>query len=750
LVRPLPTTSTARTGSPSSPDSASSLYKAQRRSSTHPPPTGSPSTPVMQRREDRAVVRVNQYIEDRGRTRPEIQRPESMLCRGDYLTRDNIVFPFSAVVGQEKVKRALLLNAVSHKVGGVLISGMRGTAKSTLARGLAHLLPEIEVVADCPFSCDPSDIESLCGFCAGHLAHEGTLPSSRTRMKMVTLPLNATEEMVVGTLDIERALRHGEKSFEPGMLARANRSILYVDEVNLLEDHLVDLLLDSAAMGVNVVEREGISFRHATQFILVGTMNPEEGDLRPQLEDRFGLCAPVDQDVTKEQRAEILRRTLEYSRNPLEFESEWHASQEELRRRLLAARERFGQVEFNDSMLELVAFIADRAGADGHRAEVAMVHSSRALAALEGCEEVMAHHVKDVSELAMNHRRGRGPLTEKAAPLDIDSLVTQFELHASGSLPLPMEVAAEGKSEDNESGQEKMSPPAGEPPEQGEDEDVSLRQTPSAETPGRRQSGVSGESRGRYYRSQPANSTGRPFSPSDIALDATIRASAARGTDRGKPEVQPEDLMLKVRKRKSGCSIVFVVDASASMGARKRLQASREAILSLLVEAYQKRDRVGLVMFKDEAAQLVMSPTSSTTLANRLLEQLSVGGTTPLTHGLVLARQVLQREMSRSPQPCPVLVLISDGGGNVAMGPGDPFQEAIETARDIRGQGIHSVVLDSGLVDSARESPAASSARKIADALGGRYFALPRISGDSILERVSRSAARSLGEHAQA
>ncbi|PKQ27740.1 MAG: magnesium chelatase, partial [Candidatus Anoxymicrobium japonicum] len=597
------------------------------------------------------------------------------------MNKNDTVFPFTAVVGQEQVKLALLLNAVSHQVGGVFIRGRRGTAKSTLARALAHLLPEINVVPDCPFSCDPQDIESLCGYCADRLALEGLLLTGKSRMKIVTLPLNATEEMVVGTLDIEKALCHGERSFDPGILARANRSILYVDEVNLLEDHIVDLLLDSAAMGVNIVEREGISFRHSARFILIGTMNPEEGDLRPQLEDRFGLCAEVDREVSVAERAEILKRTLQFNSNPLEFESRWHTEQQRLRERLVAARERYPSVEVPEPLIDAIALIVERAGADGHRADISMLHSARALAALEERNAIDMNDLSRVAPIALNHRIRKGPPGMKDNPhLDMPSLLEG--LIAIEQMELPG-FAAPGKSMEGSHAdtraEGKMQPAPAEAPASTGFGHIAIPDTRERQgtAPGKRNQAQNADSQGRYYRSA-SPSGSKQISPSNIAIDATIRASAARGgDDEGKLQVLPEDIKVKLRKRKYGACILFVVDASASMLVQGRLDASREAIMSLLAEAYQKRDRVGLVMFKDDAAQIVMSPTSSPALARKLLSELSAGGATPLSHGLAVGYKVLERELSRTPRPTPILVLISDGGGNVTMSASDPLAEAL-------------------------------------------------------------------------
>ncbi len=658
------------------------------------------------------------------------------------MNREDPVFPFCSVVNQEQVKLALLLNAINPRVGGVLIRGRRGTAKSTLARGLSHVLPEMETVADCPFSCDPMDIESLCGYCAGRLAVEGSLPVSTTRMRMVTLPLNATEEMVVGTIDIEKALRRGEKSFEPGLLARANRSVLYVDEVNLLEDHLVDVLLDCAAMGVNVIEREGISFRHSARFILVGTMNPEEGDLRPQLEDRFGLCAEVDDEVSPADRSEVLRRNLSFGRNPLEFESRWNPEQEEMRQRILTARESCEAIDIPEEIIDVVTRISHMAGVDGHRADIAMLQSARALAAFEKDECVLPAHVERVAELAMRHRMRKGPLGISSAPRSVSEIIR--ECRSEEGIAAAQSSAGGAGSGDTEAKAAKAGVPesaqGGNGGVEGRPRVPEPEQAPAA--PGRRGQASSKDTRGRYYRS--ATPDKPPQNASEIAMDATIRACAARGGDElGRPEVAPEDIKVKLRKRKSGSSILFVVDASASMGARKRLDASREAILSLLLDAYQKRDRVGLVVFKDDCAQLVMSPTSSPALAGRMLTNLAPGGTTPLSHGLALGCQVLDRELSRTPQPSPVMVLISDGCGNVTLGSANPLAEAIEIAAEIKARGISSVVIDSGSrrIDGAtRARPTA--ARRISDALGAEYFPLADVTGEAILERVHSSAER--------
>jgi len=325
---------------------------------------------------------------------------------------ERYVYPFAAIVGQEPMKQALLLNAVNPKLSGVLIRGEKGTAKSTAVRALAVLLPEIEVVADCPFSCDPDDVTGMCERCRARREAGEALPRRRRRMRVVELPVSATEDRVVGTLDIEHAIKKGEKRFEPGVLAEANRGILYVDEVNLLDDHVVDVLLDAAAMGVNTVEREGVSFTHPAHFILVGTMNPEEGELRPQLLDRFGLCVNITGVADPALRVEIVKRRAAFEEDPAGFMAVWEEQQEKLRERIVAARRLLPQVNISDDMLLLIAGIAIEMGVDGHRADLVMMKAAKTRAAFNGRTEVTEEDIRETAGLALLHRMRRKPFQE--------------------------------------------------------------------------------------------------------------------------------------------------------------------------------------------------------------------------------------------------------------------------------------------------------------------------------------------------
>lgn len=320
------------------------------------------------------------------------------------------IYPFTAIVGQEPMKLALLLNIINPALGGVLIKGEKGTAKSTAVRALAQVLPAMEVAAGCPFHCDPAGGQ-MCQGCSEKLAR-GPLPKELQPMRVVELPVSATEDRVVGTLDIEHAIKAGEKRFEPGILAEANRNILYVDEINLLDDHVVDLLLDAAAMGVNTVEREGVSYSHPSRFVLVGTMNPEEGDIRPQLLDRFGLSVVVAGEQEPKARVEVIKRRLAYERNPEAFAKEYAGEQQALAQQIMAAKELLPQVELEQWLLELVAKLSLELQVDGHRADITVIKTAMTVAALKGRRQVLLEDVKEAARLALPHRMRRRPFEE--------------------------------------------------------------------------------------------------------------------------------------------------------------------------------------------------------------------------------------------------------------------------------------------------------------------------------------------------
>lgn len=373
-----------------------------------------------------------------------------------------VIFPFTAIVDQETMKTALILNAISPKIGGVLIRGERGTAKSTAARALAALLPEIEVVADCPFNCDPHRPERWCDHCHERVAEGETLPLGQHQTRFVDLPVSATEDRVVGTLDIEVAIKTGQKKFEPGVLAAANRGLLYVDEVNLLDDHVVDLLLDSAAMGRNVVEREGISFSHPARFILVGTMNPEEGELRPQLLDRFALCVEIQGIAAHQARVDILERTVQFESDPEGFRVEWEPYEKQLSHDIVRARELLSTVLYQPQDLYAIAELTTGFEVDGHRADIVILKTALAHAALRYARNgaqapdpfITELDILVAAELALPHRLKRMPFQETENRLDeLSNRLEEARNQAQGSkgVGASMVEPSEGKKKRNSS-----------------------------------------------------------------------------------------------------------------------------------------------------------------------------------------------------------------------------------------------------------------------------------------------------------
>ena len=341
------------------------------------------------------------------------------------MTQPRRVFPFSAIVGQEEMKQALLIAAVDPRVGGVLVFGDRGTGKSTAVRALASLLPPMRATAECRYGCDPADRDALCEDCAAAAAH-GPLKAISVPVPVVDLPLGATEDRVVGALDLERALTRGEKSFEPGLLARAHRGFLYVDEVNLLEDHIVDLLLDVTASGENVVEREGLSVRHPARFVLIGSGNPEEGELRPQLLDRFGLAVEVRTPDDLPTRIEVVRRRDAFEHDAAGFAAKWAKEDAKIRRRIVAARAQLPGVAMPDQVLELAATLCMKLGTDGLRGELTLMRAARALAALQGDAETGVNHLRHIAAPALRHRLRRNPLDDAVSTTRVDRAVEEL------------------------------------------------------------------------------------------------------------------------------------------------------------------------------------------------------------------------------------------------------------------------------------------------------------------------------------
>lgn len=666
------------------------------------------------------------------------------------MTRSAVpVFPFSAIVGQEKLKKALMLNAVDPGIGGILIVGERGTAKSTAVRAFASLLPPRTVIEGCLFGCDPSDVENLCEACSDR--KDPAIKNVNTRV--VELPVSATEDRVIGSIDITAAVKEGMKEFEPGILADANGNILYVDEVNLLSDHIVDSLLDVAAMGVNTVEREGISHSHPSRFVLVGTMNPEEGDLRPQLIDRFGLSVSVSGAMDIEDRLKIVERRLSFELDPLGYREEWEPEDSETSQRVVAAKKILPSVTVDRKMLEEAVRICLDANVSGHRADITVVRTAKAIAALDGRTSVTSKDIREAASLALPHRMREPPEDQpppepppQQPPEDSEQEESEGEENSESKEPPP-----EQRESQKDEGGESEPPPQGEseegePESDGADQVFEVGETFKVKhgfvsrelrvdeiirsSSGRRT--VTESSDGRYvgYREPKGK-------PDSIAIDATIRAAAARGRSKDPDraiEVKISDVKEKVRQRKTGNLLVFVVDASGSMGAERRMSAVKGAIMSLLQDAYQKRDRVALVVFRGSVAQVVVPPTGSTELAARLMETVPTGGRTPIAAGLHTATELILSETSKDRGVKPVMIVVSDGRANVSSDGGEAMEEAGLAADRIREMKIKTI-----MIDSETGFLALGFAKTLAERLGAKYMVLDDLAADTV-RRIAEPA----------
>ncbi|MGA4962784.1 putative cobaltochelatase [Streptomyces pseudogriseolus] len=663
-------------------------------------------------------------------------------------------FPFTAVVGQDDLRLALLLNAVSPSVGGVLVRGEKGTAKSTAVRALTSLLPEVAVVPGCRFSCDPLSPDPGCP----DGPHEGGGGGASRPARMVELPVGASEDRLVGALDIERALAEGVKAFEPGLLAAAHRGILYVDEVNLLHDHLVDLLLDAAAMGASYVEREGVSVRHAARFLLVGTMNPEEGELRPQLLDRFGLTVEVAASREPDERVEVVRRRLAYDDDPAGFAARWADEEAAVRQRIVAARELLPSVRLGDGALRQIAATCAAFEVDGMRADIVMARTATALAAWAGRTDVLAEDVRQAALLALPHRRRRNPFD--APGLDEDKLDRTLEEFSGdddpdndpdpdgdgggpggpgggGGQPEPDEgPAGDGAGARPEEGEGAPAPGGG-----GEQSPVRAAEpfrTKVLSVPGIGEGAAGRRSRARTEHGRTTGAHRPRGALTKLHLAATVQAAAPHQRARGRSGrglvVRRDDLRQAAREGREGNLVLFVVDASGSMAARQRMGAVKGAVLSLLLDAYQRRDKVGLVTFRGSAADVALPPTSSVDAAAARLESLPTGGRTPLAAGLLKAHDVLRVERLRDPARRALVVVVTDGR---ATGGPEPVALASRAARLFAAEGVASVVVDceSGPVRLGL-------AGRLAGELGGTAVTLDELRADSIAGLVKDAQRR--------
>ncbi|MEV6338045.1 VWA domain-containing protein [Nocardia vinacea] len=681
-------------------------------------------------------------------------------------------FPFSAVVGQERLQLALILCAVHPGIGGVLVRGEKGTAKSTVVRALAQLLPPI-------------------------VDETGARPA-----RLVELPVGATEDRVVGSLDLERVLRDGEQAFRPGLLAAAHHGVLYVDEVNLLHDHLVDVLLDAAAMGRVHIERDGVSHSHPARFVLVGTMNPEEGELRPQLLDRFGLTVDVAASRNVDMRMSVVRRRLDYEADPAGFAARYAAADREVAERILTARERVAGVGLDDVELRRIAALCASFDVDGMRADLVVARTATAHAAWRGADAVAEADVRVAAELALPHRRRRDPFDEpgiseeqldeamRAAGEEAEKSSERAELEQDGAGEFDggrsddggSSGGLENRTEGDDAGSNSalnnpdLGPGNGGPDGRGPDDDPDGGpgnggssapgpddggpdspgggQSPSARegrigapatsvvTPPRWEvTGVGEGAAGRRSRAQTRQ--GRTVRSSTdtsggLHLLGTVFAAAphqhSRGRADGPLKLAAEDLRGAYREGREGNLVVFVVDTSGSMAARDRLSAVTGAVVALLRDAYQRRDKVAVITLRGMEAELVLPPTSSVDIAVRRLSGIRTGGKTPLAAGLLKAREVVHRERVRDPRRRPMLVLLTDGR---ATGGIDPVPRARAAANLLAAEAITSIV-----VDCERGMVRLGLAADLARTLRAGYLRLAELTGDSVADVVRAGSGR--------
>ena len=658
----------------------------------------------------------------------------------DHLSRPS--FPFSAVVGHENLRMALLLCAVDPGIGGVLLRGQKGSAKTTLARGLATLLP-----GDAPF---------------------------------VELPVGASEDRLVGSIDLRAALTGGERRFAAGLLQAAHGGVLYVDEVNLLPDHLVDVLLDVAASGVNRVEREGVSHSHPSRFVLVGSMNPEEGELRPQLLDRFGLSVDVIASTDPDERAEAVQRRLAFDADPEGFLATWQEAEAALRARL----ERAPLAPLPSHLILAVSTLCAQAGAEGLRADLVICRAAAALAGWEGSPEASESEVRRVAELALGHRRRRSPFEAPGMAADeLESLLDDaFSAEESGDAAGAGEDAGDPGDPGDPGGAESDGAPHGaDADELTNDDDAEGERGPSGDGArtqsdgGPEDPGAGGEqvieprgAPGRVRRIEAATSAvvtsvaqasgrrtvtvgdrgrlvsdrvpepGRPLG--SIAVTATVTAAAARQGNGTALAIEDQDLREAVRQERAANLVVLAVDASGSMGAHGRMAAAKGAVLALLTDAYQRRDRVALVTFRGDAADIALRPTGSTEVAQARLRDLPIGGRTPLASGIDTALGLVRAATYGAYRP--LLVLVSDGRATAAQGGLDPVQASLRAAAAVRRQGVSAVVVDAEGATMPGGSPAGirlGLARPLAEAMGARYLTVDDLSAETIADAV-RSA----------
>ncbi len=630
------------------------------------------------------------------------------------------------------MRLALILNAIDPLIGGVLICGRRGTGKSTAVRALTQLLPPITGVADCPYFCDPAAPQWMCAQCQTRWERQELLPTAQRPVHLVTLPLNASEDRVAGSFDLATALTSGVHSFAPGLLATANRGFLYIDEINLLNDHIVDLLLDAASLGINRVERDTISIAHPARFVLIGTMNPEEGALRPQLLDRIGLYVEAEDLRDAHDRALVVERRLAYDASPAEFSAQWAEAERACHERIQDARQLLSSVQVSLYFRQVVAMLVDRQlHAEGHRGDIVVLRTARALAAWERRAEVQLSDIEQAVSLALPHRTRAGAAIVQRLTQTLD----QFPAAAT-DVTVPEEIATIDDDIDVDKRGDEREGAAGLSRRLRGEQDVVQVQTLITVARDR----LTRQEAGRRFLSLTARRSGRSTRSrqvhpiSDVAFAATIRAAApyqkARGRVNGnKLELRPDDLRQKVRERKTRALLIFVVDGSDSVMARQLMPKTKRMLLALLQNAYEKRDRVAMLVFRFAQGRVVMPPTRNFARARRCVEELYIGGCTPLATGLLEGLRLAETERLRNPATKPILIVLTDGLANIDLSGNmrhdTPQRDALHVAQEIATRQIPTVMIDTNPYltvtnDAGEKMP--SPCRELARMLEADYY----------------------------